>query len=98
MTETEKRRTELLQQTRRIYSERYAPPAVHPRYRAAYQSLYKDEPEEKQVSSFAVRLVIAIILFGVFFVANQKGLKEAETVANEIQQEFDGFVDLPIFR
>ncbi len=98
MTETEKRRTELLEQTRKIYSERYMPPAVHPRYRAAYQSLYKDEPEEKPVSSFAVRLVIAILLFGVFFMANQKGLKEAEIVANEIQQEFHGFVDLPILR
>lgn len=98
MTETEKRRIELLQQTRRTYSEKYTPPAVHPRYQALYHSLYKNETEEKATSSFMGRLVIAILLFGVFFLANQKGLEETETVAKEIQQEFHGFVDLEIFR
>ena len=44
------------------------------------------------------RLLIAILLFGAFFAANQKGLKEAETVAKEIASEFEGFVDLQIFR
>lgn len=91
MTDTERRRIALLQQTRKIYSESYAPPAIHPRYRAAYQSLYPGESEEKAPNSFVLRLVIAIVLFGVFFVANQRGMKETETVANEIQQEFDGF-------
>lgn len=98
MTDTEKRRTALLQQTRKIYSENYAPPAIHPRYGAIYQNLYKKEREEKPTSSFGVRVVIAILLFGLFFVANQNGMKEAEMVVNEIQQEFDGFVDLQIFR
>lgn len=98
MTETEKRRSELLQQTRKIYSDRYAPPAVHPRYRAAYLSLYEDDVQEKKVNSFVLRLAIAILLFGAFFMANKQGFKEAETVANEIQQEFDGFVDFQIFR
>ena len=98
MTETEKRRIELLQQTRRTYSEKYTPPAVHPRYQAVYRSLYKNEAEEKTTSSFMARLVIALLLFGAFFLANQKGLEETEIVANEIQQEFHGFVDLQIFR
>lgn len=98
MTDTEKRRTELLQQTRKAYSEKYAPPAVHPRYQAAYQSLYKTETEEKPKSSFGARLVIAILLFGLFVLASENEWKEADVVANEIQQEFDGFVDLQIFR
>lgn len=98
MTETERRRMELLQQTRRTYSEKYAPPAIHPRYRNLYQSLYKTEQEEKKNNSFFVRFLIAVLLFGAFFAANQKGMKETETVANEIASEFDGFVDLQIFR
>lgn len=98
MTDTERRRNELLLKTRKIYSEKYAPPAIHPRYQGVYQSLYKTEENEKQSSSFLVRLVIAVLLFGAFFAANQKGLEETETVANEIMAEFDGFVDLQIFR
>lgn len=97
MSDIEKRRNELLQQTRKIYSEKYTPPAVHPRYQAVYQSLYKNEAEEKTTSSFMARLIIAILIFGVFFLANQKGLEETETVVKEIQQEFNGFVDLEIF-
>ena len=41
MTEAERRRNELLRETRKIYSEKYAPPAIHPRYQNAYQSIYK---------------------------------------------------------
>lgn len=98
MTDTEKRRIELLEQTRKTYSDSYAPPAVHPRYGAVYQSLYQKEREDKKTSSFVMRFVIAILLFGLFFVANKKEMKEAGMVMNEIQQEFDGFVDLQIFR
>lgn len=98
MTDTEKRRNELLREARKIYSEKHTPPAVHPRYQAIYQSLYKTEQEVKTNSSFFVRFLIAVLLFSAFFAANQKGMKETEAVANEIQQEFDGFVDLQIFR
>ena len=98
MTETERRRNELLRETRKIYTEKYAPPAIHPRYHNAYQSIYKTTPRKKQNSTFLARVLIAILLFSAFFAANQKGLKEAETVVNEITSEFDGFVDLQIFR
>ena len=98
MEQQHKRRVRYKGTHPRTYSEKYTPPAVHPRYQAVYQSLYKNETEEKATSSFMARLVIAILLFGVFFLANQKGLEETETVANEIQQEFNGFVDLEIFR
>ena len=43
MTETEKRRIALLAQTRKTYSDKNSPPAVHPRYKGAYQSIYKNE-------------------------------------------------------
>ena len=41
MTETEKRRSELLAQTRARYSEKYTPPAIHPRYQSTYHSIYQ---------------------------------------------------------
>ena len=105
MTETERRRITLLQETRKIYSERYMPPAVHPRYQAAYQSLYKNDEirqEETHPSSFGVRMVIAILLFCLFTIASKNGMEETKTVANEIKQEFhgfdlDGFIDFQIF-
>ena len=98
MTETERRRNELLRETRKIYNEKYAPPAIHPRYQNAYQSIYKTNSNEKQNTGFLTRIVIACLLLGAFYVASLKGLKEAQMVANEIVSEFDGFVDLEIFR
>lgn len=105
MTETEKRRIELLHQTRRTYSEKYTPPAVHPRYQTAYQSIYKNEEMsqgDQRTGSFGVRMVIAALLFGLFVLASKNGMEETKTVVNEIRQEFhgfelDGFIDFPIF-
>lgn len=101
MTETEKRRNALLEQTRKMYSDKYAPPAVHPRYQAIYKSIYKIDTEKQEgqkTSSLGVRFVIAILLFGVFAIASENDMEEAKKVVNVIQQEFDGFVDLQIFR
>ena len=40
MTESEKRREELLRRARTIYSDKKIPPAVHPRYQSFYTKLY----------------------------------------------------------
>ena len=45
MTEIEKRRVKLLRDTRKTYSEKYAPPAIHPRYQSTYNSIYGPEEE-----------------------------------------------------
>ena len=87
MTETEKRRTELLQQTRQLYSEKYAPPAIHPRYQNVYQSLYKDENRARPRNSFGVRLLVAILIFGLFLCANEFEMQQVETVTNEIAKD-----------
>lgn len=105
MTETEKRRVTLLQETRKIYSEKYNPPAVHPRYQSAYQSIYKSDQiqtEENQPGTFGIRIVIAILLFSLFALASKNGIEETKTVVQEIKQEFhgldlDGFIDFQIF-
>lgn len=74
MTEIEKRRSELLAQTRDIYKEKKSPPAIHPRYQSAYLSLYKDETEEIPASpnTFLIRTLIAFFVFVLFFVIDYR--------------------------
>ena len=100
MTEAEKRRLALLEQTRKTYSEKYTPPAVHPRYKGVYQSIYKNEntiKNEKCKSTFGIRLVIAVLLFGLFMATSYKDKKITEKVVAEIQEEMGGLVDLNFF-
>jgi len=106
MKETEKRRMELLHETRKMYSERYTPPAVHPRYQVAYQSIYQNEgmsTDEPSNRSFAIRTMVAVLLLCLFAIGSERGMEETKSVANEIKQEFQGFelkglVDFPILR
>ena len=97
MIDAEKRRMELLTQTRKMYSEHYAPPAIHPRYQSTYQSLYRVETKNKQESSgtLGVRFLIAILLFCLFVVAGKSGDIDTEMVFSYIE-ESHGFVDLSI--
>lgn len=100
MTEAEKRRLALLEQTRKTYSEKYTPPAVHPRYKGVYQSIYKNEnmtKHEKGKNTFGIRLIIAILLFGLFVAASYNGIQGTEKVTAEIQREIAGLVDLSVF-
>ena len=95
MTELVQRRIELLRQTRKFYAENYIP-AIHPRYKNTYSSLYGREETKEKESSLGVRMIIAILLFCLFVLANQKDMEEAEVVSNLIQKEYGGLVDLPI--
>ena len=94
MTETEKRRITLLEQTRETYSAKNTPPAIHPRYIGAYQSIYKTENR----STFGIRLILAVLLFGLFVAASYNNVKEVERVSGEIQRELSELVDLKRFR
>lgn len=97
MTETERRRAELLEYTRKLYSDRYTPPAVHPRFHTTYQSLYgKNEEMEEKGGTFSIRMVVAILLFGLF-VAASKSDYQTEMVVQGIEQELKTFVDLSMF-
>ena len=70
MNEIEKRRLDLLVRTKKIYNEKYAPPAIHPRYQSAFRFLYGTETEEKRwgVESFLVRFLIALLILHEIFV------------------------------
>ena len=64
MNSSEKRRKELLEQTRRLYSDRREPPAVHPRYGSVYYGLYGNDSEENTpAGTFGVRLFLAFLGF-----------------------------------
>ncbi len=90
MTETEKRRSELLAQTRARYSDRYTPPAVHPRYQNAYKSLYSDT---SKTGTFGIRVFVAAVLFCLYALAHHQNMQEADMVSQEIVRDYTSFVD-----
>ena len=61
MNETERRRKQLLEETRRKYVDSRTPPAVHPRYEAIYSDLYEENSTRND--GFFFRTVIAVLLF-----------------------------------
>ena len=91
MTDIEKRRLELLTQTKNMYSEKIFPPAIHPRYQAAYHSLYGKNGAEKSKgdASFGIRVAIAILLFAIFFFMHQQkytvGKVNSQSIVEEIE-------------
>ena len=65
MNDSEKRRRQLLEETRSLYSDRNSPPAVHPRYKFAYARLYGSE-DEMAPGTFGLRLFLCFMLFAAF--------------------------------
>lgn len=88
MNATEKRRKELLEQMRRLYSDRREPPAVHPRYGSAYRKLYgSDSSEETSQSTFGIRLFLAALLFAAFITMKQQDYKIFKVDSQRIVKE-----------
>lgn len=93
MTEVEKRRIKLLQEVRKNYSEKNTPPAIHPRYRIAYHSLYHNEFDEdvNKRSTFFLRLFIAIAIFAIVFIIdyNEEEIVNinSQTIVNEVKKD-----------
>lgn len=96
MTETEKRRLDLLTRTRNLYSPQNAPPAIHPRYRAAFRFLYEEKGEEEEITtnSFWARFFIAALVFVLVAVTDvQKrkiGTVDSKTVITEVRKDLFG--------
>lgn len=96
MTDIEKRRLNLLAQTRSLYSEKNSPPAIHPRYQSAYLSLYGKEQEEQAIShnTFLIRVLISVLIFVLFFVMDYRketiGTVDSQTIIQEVQRDLFG--------
>ena len=91
MNEVEKRRLKLLQEVRKNYSDKYTPPAIHPRYSSTYYSLYQnDDMQNSPRSTFLLRLIIAALIFAFVFVIDYNKEEIAnvssQTIVNEIQK------------
>ena len=87
MNDSEKRRRELLEQTRQRYSDYWTPPAVHPRYSGSYNRLYGGEREES-VSTFGARVFVCLLLFAAFVTMDMKKQEvfhvDSERIVKEI--------------
>lgn len=95
MNESERRRKQLLEEARSLYSDKHDPPAIHPRYQSFYTKLYgKEEGEEDETSTFAIRGFICILLFCVFVVADYKGADFAKVDSKKVVQEIEYQIDL----
>lgn len=64
MNQVEKRRRQLLEETRNTYSDRNRTAAIHPRYGSIYSDNYEYEKETK--GTFSIRLVLCLLLFALF--------------------------------
>ena len=62
MNETEKRRKKLLEQTRNLYQDEKLNPAVHPRYKAAYNRIYPEQSYGYKGTT-GIRIIICFLLF-----------------------------------
>ena len=100
MSEIEKRRQQLLQETRKSYSDKKSPPAIHPRYQSAYRTLYEEHDSEKPKHTFFIRLMIALILFAIVFVMDYHkekiGMVDSQTLIQQVEKDLfsEGF---PLF-
>ena len=82
--ETEERRKQLLHQVRGVKQyQGWDIPAIHPRYRNSYQSLYAKE-ERTEKSTFQLRCVIAIICFAGFVWMKQEDVKIINVTSTQI--------------
>ena len=93
MTDSEKRRRRLLEQTRALYSDYGDTPAVHPRYHSSYNRLY-DSNEEVEISTFGIRFVVCLMLFAAFVMMDTQGQKIMEVDSNKIVQEITTDTDV----
>lgn len=92
MNDSEKRRIKLLEQTRERYSDRFAPPAVHPRYRGSYNRLY-DNGTEEESGSFGARVFLCLLLFAAFVTMDIKKEEvfhvNSDRIVREVTREID---------
>ena len=93
MNDSEKRRRQLLEETRSLYSDRNSPPAVHPRYKFAYARLSGDE-EEMAPGTFGLRLFLCFMLFAAFVAMDNNGITVKSVSSDRIVQEITTDLDV----
>lgn len=79
MTDEQRRRIALLQQTKG------EGPAIHPRYQNTYHSLYQDDVHREK-GSFFLRLLCAIVIFSAIFYMEYTGQSVGEYDTGQVIQ------------
>ena len=88
MPDTEKRRIQLLKQTKMLYDDKRNTPPVHPRFQAVNQRLLEEQNMDlSKRGSFGVRLVIAALLFLLFVAMDYQNAETLSVDSAEITQE-----------
>ena len=99
MNELEKRRKDLLIQTRHLYNEKYTPPAIHPRYRTTYHALYDSKGEVKRKKLW-LRIIVILLMLLMIYIVYQQGVKTGninyEAIIDTIKNDLFGEI-LPLF-
>ncbi len=93
MNNSEKRRRQLLEQTRELYHDRREIPAVHPRYGVAYQQIYNDD-QIIPTSTFGLRLFLGVLLFAVFVSFDKNNTEVGEVDSKRIVEEITYDLDV----
>lgn len=95
MDSSQKRRQELLYQTRKIYSDKYKVPAVHPRYGNfdLEKSGVSKIGDERKLSFFKLRILITLIIFvlyaGFEYMGVEIGKYNVQDVTDVISRNID---------
>lgn len=95
MTEAQRRRQELLLQTRKLYSDKHKVPAVHPRYGGAnlYSEAHEVSESSPQLNSFKLRLLISMLLLIIYAGADYTGTMigdySSEDIVNAVSTNVD---------
>ncbi|XCP83749.1 hypothetical protein ABXS75_11745 [Roseburia hominis] len=92
MNDSQKRREQLLRETRNLYRTSQIP-AVHPRYSAANHFLYGEDAKTEGSSSLGARIFISLLLFVIFASADYQGEKiwklKPSQIVSQIQNQPD---------
>lgn len=97
MNDAERRRRELLEQTRSLYSDKKIIPAVHPRYGNTYHYLY-GESEDKmdrdtKGGTFGIRLFLCALIFAAFLTMDKQKQNvfhmSSDEIAGQIMKDLD---------
>lgn len=96
MDDAQKRRQELLSQTRKIYSDKNKVPVVHPRYGNFNlgTSENANNISDGKVNYFKLRLTIALILFVLYAGIEYTGIEIGEYSSQEVIEVISQSIDI----
>ena len=91
MSDNEKRRIELLEQTRNN-----SIPIIHPRYRATYNSVYQNDKRQQKKSGLWGMLLLIFFLGIGYYTYVEQPVIDTGYVIERIEQEVSRLVDFTI--